>query len=170
MSLPPAESALHLDDFAVFEAHQWVVDIAKQFERQARVAEYARIQLVRDLAHINEAFKQEHQRSIFTTVEGRVKSKQSLLKKLHARCVSRIRKQGFTQGTVRRAYAEIVDLCGVRFSCPYYDQVRWAVDELVRPKLASLGYATDLTGQTKYRDRKKRRVGKECRSRWSPYH
>ena len=45
-----------------------------------------------------------------------------------------------TQGSLKRIYKGIRDLAGVRFSCPYLDEVKTTIQQLVRPGLRQLGY------------------------------
>ena len=50
----------------------------------------------------------------------------------------------------------------------------FAQDEVITPQSADYGYYVDnykKNGESGVKDRsEERRVGKECRSRWSPYH
>jgi len=82
-----------------------------------------------------------------------VKSEDSFFRKLHKMCYANAQTHGLTQNTLIELYSDIKDLCGVRFSCPYFDEVKEAVVKLVRPGLHALGYGTDLQSDSRYQDR-----------------
>ena len=52
--------------------------------------------------------------------------------------------KGFTRENLKKLYAEVRDLAGIRFSCPYFDEVRESISTYVRPRLSELGHATNL--------------------------
>ena len=86
----------------------------------------------------------EHGRVLFSNLEGRVKREDSFFRKLQQKARRTGARRGLTQETLKKLYPQVRDLCGVRFSCPYFDDIHPAVKELVRPRLAGLGYATEL--------------------------
>lgn len=117
------------------------------------MAEYAIGRAIRDLEGLNERHIDENGRVVFTTVQGRVKEEASFLKKLHETSRDLSQTRGFSRTTLESAYEGIKDLAGVRFACPYFDEVVPAVDDVVRPRLAALGYATDLRGEAATQDK-----------------
>ena len=64
----------------------------------------------------------------------------------------------------------------IHFICRYIPLKQWAFDDSHSPKyqkfkIDELPLITDFRQDWTYRERsEERRVGKECRSRWSPYH
>jgi ppGpp synthetase/RelA/SpoT-type nucleotidyltranferase len=117
------------------------------------LASEAVVRLVEDLEGLNEQHLAMHQRVAFTAVQGRVKQEDSFLKKLLRSCRDLGQAKGISQATLDAAFSGIKDLAGVRFSCPYFDEVVPAVNDLVRPKLATIGYGTDLQSEAGYEDK-----------------
>jgi ppGpp synthetase/RelA/SpoT-type nucleotidyltranferase len=153
---PPVDvgSPLRLKSFETFKAHPWIVGIRQRYARDATLAKYAVGRILDDLDDLNASYVKNNGRAIFTTIEGRVKSEDSFLKKLYDLCCNKSRVEGLTLQTIEKAYSSVKDLCGCRFSCPYFDQVKPSVDRLVRPKLSQLGYATDLSNENpEYQDK-----------------
>ena len=144
-----AEVALDLDDLENFRGHPWVTALEQPYEKYSMVANAAAQRIVNDLEQINSSYVEEHARVAFTTIEARVKTFDSVLGKIRRMCLSH--NQGVTQDTIRRAFFNISDLCDVRFSCPYLDDVEAAVNQLIRPKLGSLGYGVKLDSLVKTR-------------------
>ncbi len=139
------EKALTLESFEEFCAHPWIQDLIPRYNKDAILAKHAVVRLTSDLHDIN-AYAAGHGHFGFTSVEGRVKTEASFFHKLYFRAQEAARSQGLTQGSLKRLYRGIRDLSGVRLSCPYLDEVKATVEELVRPRLARLGYAISLKG------------------------
>lgn len=143
---------IDLKDFAIFASHDWVQPLIGLYKRSATLAEYARIKVLRDLAHLNEETLKNSGRVAFTTIEGRIKEQPSFFRKLHKLCVENAKAKGVTPATLKDHYDSIRDLCGVRFSCPYFDEVQPAI-KVIRERLSNLGYATDLSTNPKLEDK-----------------
>lgn len=144
---------IDLDDFEGFKIHDLVVPFRARYKRGAALAQQAIIKFIEDLEGLNEQYLAEHNRVALTSIQGRVKEEDSFLKKLLTSCRERARAQGMSPETIEAAFLGIKDLAGVRFSCPYFDEVVPAVNDLVRPKLASGGYGTDLREDSDYDDK-----------------
>ena len=138
-----------------FLSHSWIRVLAQGYVRDSTLANEALAQVLSDLNDYNRRYNQEHNRIAFTTIEGRVKSRASFFQKLLKSC--REYSHGLTQESVENLYRGITDLCGVRFSCPYYDEVLPAITK-VRTQLAATGYATDLRSDG-YADRNELDLG-----------
>jgi ppGpp synthetase/RelA/SpoT-type nucleotidyltranferase len=138
------QKALILESFEAFRAHPWVQDLVPRYNKDAVLAKYAVLRLISDLHDLNNGYSNEHGHIALTSIEGRVKTETSLFRKLYLLAQEVGRNQGLTQGSLQRIYRGIKDLSGVRFSCPYLDEVKTTVEHLVRPGLARLGYATSL--------------------------
>ena len=141
---PGNHPAFDLSSFARFAEHPWVTPLCQKYERDAVVAECAVARLVHDLEDLQNDFQSTNSRVLFTNVEGRVKTRESFLRKLFKICCKEGRVQGISPQTLESMCATINDLAGVRFSCPYYDEVEQAIQKIIRPALTSHGYATDL--------------------------
>jgi ppGpp synthetase/RelA/SpoT-type nucleotidyltranferase len=76
-----------------------------------------------------------------------VKGKGSFFKKLYENCKDNCKKQGFDRENLQSWYLGIHDLAGVRFSCPYFDEVADAIRDRIRPFLETRGYGTDLSDE-----------------------
>jgi len=96
-----------------------------------------------DLGNLNEIYSAQQGRSFFTSIDGRVKSQLSFFRKLFKLCNERSASTGVTPEILQTIYEDIKDLCGLRFACPYYDEIGPAT-ERVRAFLRELGYATAL--------------------------
>ena len=138
------KKALTLESFEEFRAHPWVQDLVPRYRKDAVLGKQAVMRLISDLHDLNNAYAEKKVHIAITSVEGRVKTETSFFRKLYLRAQEVGRNQGLTQGSLQRIYRGIKDLCGVRFSCPYLDEVRITIERLVRPGLAQLGYATSL--------------------------
>jgi len=148
LGIPDTSSALlDLDNIAAFQAHPWLNPVLQKFDKDAVLSEAAAARLAHDLEDLNSWYYRENGRVAFTTIEGRVKPKDSMLRKLQDRCRTIGVRQGLTQQTPSDLYLAIHDICGVRFSCPYYDEVKTAINDIIRPHLRRLGYAVDLTDE-----------------------
>ena len=135
---------LNLGEFAKFKDHPIVTPFINKYEFDSSMALYAIPRLIKDLEEINSEYMTQHNRVLFTSIEGRVKSRDSFLNKFYDRCCIYSDKIGISKKNFEYFYAGIKDIAGVRFSCPYYDEVECAINEIIRPKLKDLGYATNL--------------------------
>ncbi len=135
---------INLQDFEVFRTHPWVVGLGPRIERDTALADSAMSQLLGDLRDINEQFIVENGVPAFVAIDGRVKAMDSTLRKLQGMCIKAGRTNGMTRRRLEETYGRIDDLCGVRFSCPYHDDIIPAMEELVRPNLHHRGYGIDL--------------------------
>jgi ppGpp synthetase/RelA/SpoT-type nucleotidyltranferase len=133
---------LDIQTMEKFCAHAWIVDLQHDYDRDATLAKHALAQLTSDLSEHNTQYNLKNGRVAFTTIEGRVKNRGSFFQKLWKLCRANASK-GLSQREVTNLYSSIKDLCGVRFSCPYYDEILPTVSAL-RTRLEELGYATDL--------------------------
>ncbi len=148
-----ARLEIDLDDIDAFRVHPLVAPFKERYQRNATLAEHAILRLVEDLEALNEQCLEANGRVAFTAVQGRVKEEFSFLKKMWTSCRALAQAKGLSQGTLEAAFAGIKDVAGVRFSCPYFDEVAPAVDNLVRPRLAARGYGTNLGGEAGYEDK-----------------
>jgi ppGpp synthetase/RelA/SpoT-type nucleotidyltranferase len=131
-----------------FREHPWVIALLRQYsERDAILAEVALFKIVDDVKALSLASFELHGRAAFTDVHGRVKTAESLVKKLFKLATKRADSLGLTSETLQQMYGSVKDVCGIRISCPYVDQVRPAVSELIRPRLKELGYVTVIDGE-----------------------
>lgn len=139
-----SHNQINLSSFEEFSSHAWVIALQPKIDEDTRLGDSARRRLLNNLEEINDEYFVINSRAAFVTIEGRVKTPESILRKLYADCLEYSNKNGITQDSIKILYEGISDICGVRFSCPYYDEVTKFIRELVRPKLSQLGYATDL--------------------------
>ncbi len=144
---------IDLDDFKGFKSHSLVAPLRERYRRAGLLAEHAIVRLVEDLEALNEIHIETHGRVAFTAVQGRVKQEDRFLAKILSTCREQAKAQGVTAATLDASFAGIKDLAGVRFSCPYFDEVVPAVNELVRPSFGTKGYGTDLRAEPGYDDR-----------------
>ncbi|MCH8807370.1 MAG: hypothetical protein IH986_14980, partial [Planctomycetes bacterium] len=103
--------------------------------------------LIADLERLNGSYRKKHGRVAFTSIDGRAKTEHSSFKKLYKLASSRPPSTAITKDTLTELHSRIRDVAGVRFSCPYYDEVRSAINAIIRPHLANLGYASDLQAE-----------------------
>ncbi|MCJ7532049.1 MAG: RelA/SpoT domain-containing protein [Anaerolineales bacterium] len=143
---------IDLESFKSFRSHPWILPINQRYNKDATIAYYARNRLVNDLEDLNKKYVEKNGRIAFTTIEGRVKSEDSFLKKLYNLCYETSPLAGMTPELIFELYDQIKDICGVRYSCPYYDEVEKSITQLVRPKLNRLGYATNLQNDKSFLD------------------
>lgn len=134
---------IQLGDEASFLAHPWVGALIPQYLKDAALAREAMRRLTADLKRFNEVYAARERRVAFTTIDGRVKTQLSFLRKLHSLCKERASETGLVPKTLLAFYRQIKDLCGVRFACPYYDEIEPAIQD-VRLVLGELGYAINL--------------------------
>jgi ppGpp synthetase/RelA/SpoT-type nucleotidyltranferase len=138
------DEKLDLKNFVKFQTHPLVLPLLKDYLRDATLAKAAVAVLVSDLESLNDEYRDQFGRIAFTTIEGRVKSEESFFRKLYLKSREDSKTVGITAETLQKLYKTIKDLAGVRFSCPYYDEVRQSITNFVRPRLSDLGHATDL--------------------------
>ena len=136
--------SIDLRTFEAFRSHVWVHRIIQQYAEDSVLAKHGAARVLKDLEDINTRYCQTDGRAIFSTIEARVKPELSLLGKIYRHCCLDGKSRGVTQDTLKQCYASISDLCGVRFACPYFDEIRPAIGDLIRPRLAELGYGTNL--------------------------
>ena len=132
-----------LSDFDAFMAQPELRNYREQYRADATLAKAAVALLTSELERLNRPFATDRG-VIFTTVEGRVKTEESFFRKLHKNWLGNSGQTGLTAEVISELYAGIKDLAGVRFSCPYYDQVHDSINRRIRPHLNELGHATDL--------------------------
>lgn len=142
-----------LTSFDTFASQSHVVLLRQQYARQSILARFAVARLVADLERQNDSYRKKHGRVAFTSVDGRVKTEHSLFKKLYKLASSRPSSTALTETTLAKFYSQIKDLAGVRFSCPYYDELMPAINAIIRPQLANHGYASDLQAEPGYSDK-----------------
>ena len=145
---------MSLHTFDEFMAHPWVQSLLDNYnQKDYNLAFYAIECILRDIQLINEEFEDQHGRSLILSASGRVKSENSTFKKLYDSCCSREKSKTLTRRQLKAFYGEIFDLAGVRFACPYYDQVIPAIECSIRSGLSERGYAVDLSAKPKMNDR-----------------
>jgi ppGpp synthetase/RelA/SpoT-type nucleotidyltranferase len=145
MNAPPLKLLVDLSSYESFMQNPWTHELTERYKLDAITAKQAIEILIDDLKRLNSGYMDEKSRTLFTTLEGRVKGKGSFFKKLYERCKEHCRSQGFDKENLESWYQGINDLAGVRFSCPYFDEVEIAIRDKIRPFLESRGYATDLS-------------------------
>ncbi|MBM3335731.1 hypothetical protein FJY63_13820 [Candidatus Sumerlaeota bacterium] len=145
---------IDLCDFDSFRRDPRVRSLVQnKYKHDYVLAKRAARQVTKDLQLLNDEYFEKNGRSAFTTVEGRPKPLDSLLRKLFRMCREKARTCRITSKLLVELYGEIHDLCGARFSCPYLDEVETFVFKLIRPKLARKGYETDLQKEPSLRDK-----------------
>jgi ppGpp synthetase/RelA/SpoT-type nucleotidyltranferase len=154
---------INLGSFDDFRSLPLLQPIIKQYAYDAILARYAVKQIWDDLVDLKLEYAAKHPRGreIFTVIKGRVKTEDSVLRKLYKMCCEKGQYLGITQETLLKLYSDIKDICGIRFACPYFDEVKRAIDEIVRPKLKEWGYATDLQSDPRYPDKDYLDIGDE---------
>jgi ppGpp synthetase/RelA/SpoT-type nucleotidyltranferase len=120
--------------------------------RDALLAKHAAHRVTTDLNELNSGFVSGAGRVRFTTIQARVKTKDSFFRKLFQTAREAAATIGVTPSSLEQLYADIRDTCGVRFACPYYDEILPAIQE-VRSFLRVRGYATDLNASEPFRDK-----------------
>lgn len=140
-------------DYEQFEGHRWVRSVLARYERKAVLAEGAVAVLVDSLVALNREYGDRHGRTLFTSIDGRVKERVSFTKKLWKKAKPLSRSAGMSEETLNRVYEDVLDIAGVRFSCPYYDEVEDTINQHVRPYLGENGYRIEFPSQDKYGDR-----------------
>ena len=133
-----------LSTYTSFMKHHWVELLTEKFEKDFIRAKVCLEQLYDHLNEINLEYQNQMNRTLFTTLDGRIKSKKSFFVKLYGKCKNKVKSEGFSQENLQKWYGEITDLAGMRFSTPYYDEVDIAITQYIRPHLGRYGYGTDL--------------------------
>ena len=149
---PIAQKDDLLGSFESFMAHTWAKSLKGNYERDYILANQAHNKMVRDIEIFNENYREQTEKTYFTSVKGRAKEEESFFRKLYKMCCERSGKTTLTQETLSEMYGKIHDLCGVRFSVPYIDQVKITVDEILRPLLSTIGYAIDIQDEQPDKD------------------
>ncbi|MFN8484809.1 MAG: hypothetical protein U0768_17385 [Anaerolineae bacterium] len=145
---------MDLSSFEAFRTHPWTVDLLEEYRKDATLALAALDRIHTDLEEINDVYEDRYGRVVFTAISGRVKTEDSFFRKLYGACVEQAPSHGLSPQTLKRFYSSISDICGIRFACPYLDEVKHAVHKIVRPELGEVrGYATDLRREPRYRDK-----------------
>jgi ppGpp synthetase/RelA/SpoT-type nucleotidyltranferase len=160
LDLEPGRT-IDISNYETFMSHPVLKDLEQKFEKQRILAKRAIIKLINDLKEIDSKYYTDNKRAIFTRVEGRAKENFSFFNKLRSWCEENAPTKGITETIVKETYSEIKDLCGVRFACPYYDDVEYAIENLIRPGLIKRGYAVDLRKIPGYEDKNTLYAGNE---------
>jgi len=142
---PTGKIDVDLSCFESFMENSWRKELALKYKSDAILARHAIDKLKGDLKELNDKYWTEKKRTLFTTLDGRVKTEDSFFRKLYRHCKQACASEGFNKPKLTSWYKTIHDLAGVRFSCPYYDEVENAIRNHIRPFLGRLGYATDLS-------------------------
>ncbi len=144
VSSPLARSPINLANFQSFMKDEHVSRLRQRYMRDVRLARGAISTIIEDLYDIDEIYSERPENSgmLFTSISGRVKEENSFFEKMYF--ALRESKEALTQDNLVQCYESIHDLCGLRFSVPYYDRVRSVISEIVRPELREKGYAVDL--------------------------
>lgn len=136
---------INLASLDTFRSHPWVEAIIQTYETHDRfLAEHACISVLKDLNDINGRYAEEYGRVAFADIQGRVKDESSVLRKMYKICQEMGPRSGITQSTVQSVYCHLKDICGIRLSCPYFDEIEPVIANLVRPDLARKGYLVCL--------------------------
>ena len=146
------ENILKLDNYDIFTEHPWIVELKSKYIKESRIAAQGVARLMDDLECMNQDHNKKNGRVLFTSIEGRVKQERSFFRKLFVQVCEQVKTEGLSPKTLETFYADIKDLAGVRFSCPYYDEIEHAINGIVRPFLSIRGYATNLK-EDHYKDK-----------------
>lgn len=139
----PEQTSINLSNLESFKKHPWVREIITDYkEKESIVAVYSVKKLMDDLKTLNAKYQEKNNRVLFVSVDGRVKEEESLSKKLYDICTKDSISHGFSQENLKNCFDSIIDKAGVRFACPYFDDVEDAIDNIIYPYLNTLGYAT----------------------------
>jgi len=126
----------------------------KRYREDSALANHALKKILDDLLEINQQSVAKNKTPAFTACDGRVKSEGSFFMKFFLIChETHTQKTEITEKLVNDAYCRIHDLCGARFSCPYYHDVIPTIKDIVRPQLLKRGYLVDLQSNRKYHDK-----------------
>lgn len=145
--IEPADPMPLMGSYDDFMKHPWVNSLRHRYKKDRVLAECACKKIVKDLEHLNQDYIDKFGRVAFTSIDGRAKREDSFFRKLYNRCQGRCPAHGITDKGLVRLYSNIKDLCGVRFSCPYLDEVTDFIEKIIRPGLTNLSYATELGRQ-----------------------
>jgi len=138
---------VQLDSFESFERTPAVQEVMATYRNQDMILYTDACETAyRDLCEYNVRYAEEHDgRFTFTHVDRRPKTPESLLKKLYALTLKRRDLGGgVDRDVVHECYMEIKDKAGARVSCPYYDDIYRAIEEVIRVGLANKGYGVNL--------------------------
>lgn len=136
---------LDMGSFETFMAHPSIAKYVSKYERTAPFAARALEVIDRDMKSLNEEYYKSHSRVLFTVLEPRVKSKKSFFEKFYAETLDNSTHRGISSEMLDEYFLGIHDIAGIRFACPYFDEVKSAVSDFLRPRLKQLNYAVDLT-------------------------
>lgn len=134
----------NLSSYEDFLASSSIQALIPRFQKDAVTAKHVVETVANDLTQINTLYRAEKKRGLLSTVDYRVKSQDSFFLKLFKICKASCQTQGFDEEKLESWYNSIHDVAGVRFSCPYYDEVEMAIREYIRPALENNGYGTNL--------------------------
>lgn len=142
---------INLESYEDFRNHSWILSFVSKYEKDALIAEQSVARLLCDLEKLNGEYTEQQGRVLFSNIEGRVKEENSFFKKFYKQCCEKGISRGITQSILNEFYNGVNDVAGVRFSCPYIDEVESAISK-IRNKLSALGYAVQIDGN-EYKDR-----------------
>jgi ppGpp synthetase/RelA/SpoT-type nucleotidyltranferase len=145
MNPTPAKVDFDLSSFKKFMRNPWTDELVERYDQDAVTAGHAIRILIDDLKLLNSAYLGEKSRTLFSSLDGRVKGRGSFFRKLYEHCRENCKRQGFDKKNLQSWYSGIHDLAGVRFSCPYFDEIESAIRNRIRPFLESHGYGTGLS-------------------------
>jgi ppGpp synthetase/RelA/SpoT-type nucleotidyltranferase len=133
------------DTFDKFHAHPSIAPFIAKYRHDAELAKAARLKMLSDFKDLNDAYANAHNKeSLITSFDSRVKGESSFFEKLFDLCRDNCPITGLTEPLVDEQYSSIHDLCGGRFSCAYFSDVKPVLYDSVRPYLNALDYETDL--------------------------
>ncbi len=143
-----------LSSYEEFRKDPWVEALATQYNQKEKITTLHAVEhIVRDLRTINDDYVEQMSVDIILGAEGRPKYTESLFKKIFEQCTNRNRSIALTKKLLNQMYDGINDKAGVRFACPYYDQIIPCIEKVVRPAFLNLGYATDLSDRSSLEDK-----------------
>jgi len=102
-----ANTKLDLSSFESFRDHPLVIPSIQRYHRDVILADAAVKVLVTDLENLNEEHEKSFGRVAFITIEGRVKTEDSFLKKLYIETRESSKSRGITAATLSTLYAGI---------------------------------------------------------------
>lgn len=138
---------VQLDSFQNFENDSAVQEVMAAYKNKDIILFGNACETVyRDIFEYNLEYANSHEeRFRFTHVDRRVKSPDSLLRKLYGLATDRRDSGGgVDRNVIQECYQEIKDKAGARVSCPYYDEIYPAIEEVIRGHLADKGYGVNL--------------------------
>lgn len=138
-------NAIDLKTFTSFYQHPHVKEMFNSYDRDVLVAQQAIKRLHDDLMKLNNCYYENNERVLFSSLESRAKSRDRFFHKIYRYIKEDLPKRGFTSEHLYEYYQKVYDLAGVRFACPYFDEIEAAIQKQIRPYLVTLGYAVDLS-------------------------